>query len=741
MTKRNFLIGKGERLAEDIAGVRGGGPKAAPYTFGEARTRLAPKLAKAVEEIDALPAQACPNDQAIVSVTLNPEYIAKSYFPLDLLTAAGVTAVGSKPRKVKPDKRSKDRPPEEAITTELFVLGTRDALRKWSARLPAWQESERGGTDLRALEDIAAPMPEGKIKGGLPSSETGVFEVVLHTDALYGEQTILPEFRKYLKHLGIEASLERRFYAGGLCFLEVEAPTELADEIATFSIVRAVRQMPRLRILRPTIRANDIPTQSLRLPTEPALDRDIRVAIFDGGIPDGHPLTAWVRPIEASNIGPTHPEFLQHGVHVSSAFLFGSIDPRSPLSAPYANVDHYRVLDTAPGQNPFELFKVLDRIDKVLADQEYDIVNLSLGPQLPVEDDDVHAWTAVLDDRFGRANTLAGVAVGNEGEGDAILGLNRIQVPSDCVNALAIGACDTPGANWQRAPYSSVGPGRSPGLIKPDLVEFGGSMQRPFLVVSDQIDRTTVDATGGTSFATPSALRLGAGIRAHFGASLGMLAIRSLLIHRAERGEHPPEEVGWGRVARDLESIVICDDDTIRVVYQGTISPAKYIRTPIPMPPETIKGNAEITATICYKCRTDPHHPGNYTRAGLEVSFRPHDQKFSREDQVHANTKSFFGAANRGLTEEELRRDAWKWENCLHASKTLRGSSLRNPCFDIHYNARLEGRNFAPDEPLSYALIISVHAKHITDLYDQVIRKYATQLEPLRPTIDIPIRT
>lgn len=741
MTKRNFLIGKGERLFEDIVGVRGGGPKAATYTFEEARTRLTPKLAKMVRDIDALPSQACPNDQAIVAITLNPEYIAKSYFPHDLLTAAGVTAVGSKPKTIKPDKRSRGRPPEEAITTELFVLGTRETLRRWSVRLPAWQKAERGGKDLPSIEDVAAPIPKGKIKGELSKSQTSVFEVVLHTDELYGEQAVLPEFRKYLKYIGVEASCDRRFYAGGLCFVEIEAPSGLAQQIATFSIVRAVREMPRLRILRPTIRTNDIPTQPLRLPTGPALDRNIRVAIFDGGVPAGHSLTTWVRPIDASGVGASHAEYLQHGVHVSSAFLFGAIDPRMPLPIPYANVDHYRVLDNDPGQNPHELYEVLDRIDKVLADREYDIVNLSLGPSLPIEDDDVHAWTAVLDSRFGRLNTLAGVAVGNNGESDKILRLNRVQVPSDCVNALAIGACDTPGANWQRAPYSAVGPGRSPGLVKPDLVEFGGSIQRPFLVVGDRVDRTTVDATGGTSFATPSALRLAAGIRAHFGSNLGMLEIRTLLIHCAERGEHPGTEVGWGRIARNLDDIVICADDTIRVVYRGTISPAKYIRAPIPMPPGTIKGNVEITATICYKCQTDPHHPGNYTRAGLEVSFRPHDQKFSRADKVHANTKSFFGATNHGLTEEELRRDAWKWENCLHSNKTLRGASLKNPCFDIHYNARLEGRDFRPDEPLSYALIVSVRANHIIDLYDQVIRRYATRLEPLRPTVEIPLRT
>lgn len=153
-----------------------------------------------------------------------------------------------------------------------------------------------------------------------------------------------------------------------------------------------------------------------------------------------------------------------------------------------------------------------------------------------------------------------------------------------------------------------------------------------------------------------------------------------------------------------------------------------------------IPGKVKIAATICYATAVDPHHPGTYTRAGLEIAFRPNDGKRKKSDKVHADTKSFFSPSTLGLTEEELRRDASKWENCLHASKTFMGKSLQNPTFDIHYNARLEGRNFAPDQDLPYALVITVHAKKLADLYDQVVRKYATQLEQLRPLIDIPVR-
>ena len=148
-----------------------------------------------------------------------------------------------------------------------------------------------------------------------------------------------------------------------------------------------------------------------------------------------------------------------------------------------------------------------------------------------------------------------------------------------------------------------------------------------------------------------------------------------------------------------------------------------------------------LKATICYKSHTDPHHPGNYTRAGLEVTFRPHDERFTREGQLCPDSKSFFGSFPTGAAEDELRRDAWKWENCLHASRRMQGRSLHNPVFDIHYNSRLEGRNFAPDRKLPYALVVSVQAKGVADLYDQIVRRYAARLEPLRPILEVPVRT
>jgi len=740
MAKRNFLLGKGERLTEDVIVKSGGGPKDHPYSYSEAVERLSPMLSKAVDNLMDLPAEACPGGKAIASLTINPEYLAKSYFPSALLRSAGVEAVGSKQRKITPAKRSRGREPEEKLTTELFVIGKRDDFKRWNESMSTLDPDSQEAEELLRIEEIAAPAPKSKIKGKLPKSGDGVFELVLHTDELGGERLVLPELRSYLKSLELEPSLQKRFYAGGLGFIELDAPAERIEDIAKFSALRAVRQMPRLRMLRPPIKSASIPAPAPVLPDELPVNSSIKAAIFDGGIPDDHPLTVWATPIETSGLAEEHADFISHGVGVTSAFLFGHITPGAEIQRPYCFVDHYRVLDADPGSDPHELYEVLERIDAVLSSEEYDIVNLSLGPCVPIEDDEVHAWTAVLDDRFGRTDTLAGIAVGNDGEGDETLGLNRVQVPSDCVNALAIGACDSRDKMWGRASYSSVGPGRSPGIVKPDLVDFGGALERPFLTLGPS-SIPSLETTGGTSFATPSALRAAAGILAHFETNIGGLAARALLVHGAEFDGHEKREVGWGRIPQSLDDIVVCDDDTVRIVYQGSISPAKYQRVFVPMPDGQVGGKVAITATICYKSRTDPHHPGNYTQAGLEVSFRPHDQKFSRSGQLHPDTKSFFGKNSAGLFEDEQRRDAWKWENCLHDSHTYMGKSLKNPCFDIHYNSRLEGRDFRPDVSLPYAMIISVKAKSISDLYDQVVRKYATRLEPIRPSIEIPVRT
>ena len=740
MKKRNFLLGRGERLAEPVRVPSGPVDKISPYTFAEAKERLQPMLDRLVEKISKLPDDVCPEGNTVATLTLNPEFIAKSYYPDKLLRTLGLETIGSRKRKITPEKKSKGRDPKEATTTELFIKGHKNSFLRWAAEFSNWKEYDENILQIVEIEEINFPEAESKIKSFEDNGNSIVFEVVLQGIDDFSEVL----FKKYLKKLGVESSLERRFYVGGLSFFEIEAPTKLIENIAEFSLVRIVRKMPELRLLRPTFRSTGIGAGKVDYHNLEPINKTLKVAIFDGGVPDDHPICKWTTPYEFTDCGPATPELLEHGISVTSAFLFGHLDPSKTLPQPYSYVDHYRVLDDEPGQNPYELYEILNRIDDILSEEKYEFINLSIGPFLPIDDDEVHAWTAVIDHHLSTGNIVATIAVGNDGEGDPSINANRIQVPSDCVNALAIGACDVPDNNWQRAPYSSIGPGRSPGLMKPDLVDFGGSLGRPFLAVAS--DGIGFLQTGGTSFAAPSALRISTGIKAHFGNSLSPLAIRTLLIHSSERSHLPKNEVGWGRVARDLDNIVLCEDHVMRVVFQGKITASKYLRAPIPLPLTPINGMVRIKATLCYATNVDPHHPSNYTKSGLEVFMRPHKNKKRKvkegeNEPLHALTKTFFGDIRSNFsTEEELRNDAFKWENCLHTEKTFQGKSLHEPVFDIHYNARTEGHNDTKFQELNYALIITVEAPKVADLYDQVVRRYATLLEQIQPIIDIPLR-
>src|SRR3546814_14881926 len=62
---------------------------------------------------------------------------------------------------------------------------------------------------------------------------------------------------------------------------------------------------------------------------------------------------------------------------------------------------------------------------------------------------------------------------------------------------------------------SAVGPGRSPGYVKPDFLAFGGSPAAPFFVLGGG-RQSLARGANGTSFASPLALRCGVGIRANF---------------------------------------------------------------------------------------------------------------------------------------------------------------------------------------------------------------------------------
>jgi hypothetical protein len=742
--ENNYLLGNGERLAQPVEVRGGGGDKNPPYLFPKALARIQDRLASVRARLHALPGDACPNGEAIAVITMHPRYISKSDFPADLLSAVGLRPVGSRPRTVTPERWGVKKHPVEAVTEDIFVAGPLSAFDAWAAKLPSWTMNTSGAEHLSHIEDLAPVDAKSKLKSIPTDRDRVLLEVVLHNG---GDARIVRSFLDYARKHSAEPLEDRKRDVKGLTFVPVRVDPARAEELARFSFVRVARGMPSLRPFRPTI-LRVASGFDVQLPTAGPMDGTFRAVIFDGGIPARArgPLAPWVTLVEPADVGASVPGFEEHGLAVTTSFIFGPLSPGGSAPIPYCSLDHVRVLgEKDAAGTDLQYVDVLDRIEAHLKKhgQQYQFANISLGPRLPVEDDDVTAWTATLDQYFAHGQAVVTVAAGNDGELDPMAGLNRVQPPADGVNLLAVGAADSSGESWARATYSCVGPGRCPGLVKPDGVAFGGSDAEAFQVLG-----TTLRAMGvqGTSFAAPYALRSAAAVRVQLGKSLGALAIRALLIHRADGSkEYGKPEVGWGRFETDPVRLITCDDDESLVVFQGQLPVGEHLRAKIPTPQNPLQGMVTLTATLVIAPEVDPEHPSTYTRSGLEVAFRPHagKQRLYKDgsQSKHPKTTSFFTPTNMyGASEWLVREDGHKWEPCLRNHRSFRAASLKDPAFDIYYHHRAGGAKQLDPKPIDYALVVSLKAPKVADLYDRVVRAYANILVPIKPQIRIQIR-
>ncbi len=735
-----YLIGRAELLTYPIeAPKKKNGDKAHPYTLGEAQRVIVPEIEVANAIFQALPAKACADDLAVARLVLHPAYLAKSFFPKLLLDQVGLSSVGSRTRRIKPRHQTQKKAPPEAETTELFVAGTRAALSNFPAFARSLNEQMPVAEQFARIETFAAMTPTDRLH--LEGRTVGhVFEVGLHLPLEGNASDVRSMFADYAKDCGFEVNGAFEFEASRLLFVAVEGEASGLEPLSQFTLTRVVRPMPHLRAARPVTRSMPLAIP-FSLPSGEPLSREPKVAILDGGLPAEHVLDPYVRRYfladeEASDVA----DFSEHGLGVTSAVLFGPIEPEAAAEGPYAPVDHHRVLDAKiEGEDPYELYRTLGHVETVLLSRQYQFINLSLGPDLPIEDQDVHAWTAVIDSILSDGETLMTVAVGNNGERDAELSLNRIQVPSDSVNALSVGAADRSGDEWKRASYSATGPGRSPGRRKPDVVAFGGAPKEYFHVAAPG-KRPNLAATLGTSFAAPLALRSAVGIRAILGSAVHPLTIKALLVHGCEnKDEHDVHHVGWGRVPADINQLITCGEGEARIIYQGELRPGKFLRAPIPLPNFQLEGKVRLRATFCYASPVDPQDAGAYTKAGLGITFRPNSGK-RKEGAANASSATFFPAAE-FRTEAELRADLGKWETVLHAENSYYGSSLLEPVFDVHYNAREAGGQASSGAPaIRYALVVTVSAPKHAQLHQDILAAHAV-LQALEPQVSLPVRT
>ena len=733
--KVNYLIGRAEQLTRTVPPPRRNMEKKYIYSVGELRSRLVPQIEKIEKELEDIDKRLYPKNLTVTAITLHPSYISKSAFPAALFRSIGAYPIGSKATEVQPDKWKRKGKPEEVPSTQLFVAFQKENLRDLKNELEQLSDSDesRLRDDLETIWNISLVESNSKIKENENGSHE-YFEIGLHlvSTSILSEH-IKQAFIKYAAELNIEIRTELAFDIANLWFVPCKGNYENIKKLADFSFVRVIRPVPQLRAFNPVVRGLPV-SASFTVPTIKPVNSKVRVAILDGGLPSQHQLAPWVQNYRLSDPKASDcTDGPEHGLGVTSAFLFGPLKPGQQAARPFTYVDHHRVLDSKiNGEDPLELYRTLGHIEEILLSNQYEFINLSLGPDLPIDDDEVHPWTSLIDSYLSFGNTLMTVAAGNNGERDHSAGLSRIQVPSDCINAIAVGSSNCTGNTWERASYSAIGPGRSPGRIKPDLVAFGGSPTEYFHVPHSQ-HSTQLVPTCGTSFASPYVLRMAAGIRAILGEQISLLAIKALLVHTAHRNEQSSNEIGWGKVPDNFAQIIESEEGTVKILYQGELSPGKYLNVPLPIPDNGIDGQVKISATCCISCETDPQDTSMYTRAGITIKWMP---QFGSNPN---KTESFF-KQTRFATEAELRADAGKWESVLHSTKNKRGSSLDEPAFELHYSARENGGLTNNASPVKYAFIVSIEAPKNKTIFSDILTEYQDILTEIEPIVEIPVQ-
>lgn len=202
-------------------------------------------LRETVRELDALPASLCPNDEAVVSFWFRHHGRPQE----DLLRAMSritpVRVVGSRAPRPMP-------PPSPEPAAEWFVAGSRASFRRISEEAATWRPSQRRGALAGTVARVNPPVPNERVRARWGESATKALEVVLHAGGGAEDRHIVEGFRRYLRDLGLRPHRDRVLFAGKLGFLGLTATAEEALEVARFAFVRVVREMPRLRLQRPS---------------------------------------------------------------------------------------------------------------------------------------------------------------------------------------------------------------------------------------------------------------------------------------------------------------------------------------------------------------------------------------------------------------------------------------------------------------------------------------------------------
>lgn len=742
--KKHPIIAHGELYVEPIIKKGSGGDKKIPHEYQFAKQKM-------IQDLDRINRDFIENteiflEEKIICIRMEPKFEAKSYVPTSLVVSKDdMEIVGGRKYTFFDENGDEQngklyfmRTNDVGIQQLSFTLkkGIKDKVEKWCDQIGS----------IHSLDLLS---PDEKIMGFNETWESGAVEIVLHPIKEEKEKMI----SVFYKTIGIsKENTALKSYDDGLTFISTKCTREEIDKIKRFNPLRALHPLGSIEI--EPMRGN----LGFKAPsiTSPKKKSKITIGVFDGGTDENIPLLkGYTKSYDCVESKP-HPDYVSHGTGVCGAILHGNLAGKYEndiLPVPNVSVDSFRVLPLK-NTNDFEaalgLYEAIDAIEAIVKSRpDIKLYNLSFGPKGAILDDSISRFTYVLDKLTydvpeGEINPLFTIAVGNDGN----LGypLNRIQSPSDMVNGLGVGAYSyTIDGNKKRASYSCIGAGREGAKVKPDFLEFGGSQDRPFVLVGAQ--HNTLSLSAGTSFASPLAVGKIGKMMAKCEKVVPHMG-RTLLIHNADIDKDICQiEQGYGFCAENIDDFLMCDDNKVTILYTGSLIPTQIVKLPIFSPAiNNVNGKVKITwtiATVVDPCLNDPDA---YTNNGIDDVFIPHElvynftKKGSKpvklnltkpDDAIRAKDLLSKGykksdlpvsqPAKKNWNETDLRMKDFKWDSIIRKRKSMQGNSLLNPYLTLH----ALGRNGFDSSEIKYYAAITIEAsKYNGSLYDAILQNY-----------------
>lgn len=743
------IIANGQFYTEALIKRTGGQGPTLPHEYSEAKGKLSRDIFRIQESIRE--SKEVFLDEKVVCVRLEPKFEAKSYTPSSLVAESGMKLIGGRKYALSSEDNSKakmyfvrtnDR--ELSELKKKFDLGIKDHVTRWKEQ-------------VCTIKSIDLLHPDEKAMGFPESWEEGMVEVVIHPLGDAHEAEAVDRFFDVVK--AKKANAVVRTYDDGLTFVCMHMNREDIALARNYNPLRSIK--PMRDEWEDQLRRTSLVGPAPQLP-KTVMKSNVRVGVFDGGVKRGtRLLDPFVDLNDMVEANPTD-EGLEHGTNVCGAVLYGTglagKTASDTVDNPMVSVESFRVFPAKKSGDPeadYQMYTTIDIIEKVVKERtDIKLFNLSIGPKGAIIDDEINRFTYACDKLTydvgeGEVNPLFCVAVGNDG--DLVSPFNRVQSPSDMVNGLAVGAYSlSPLNDKYRMSYSCVGPGREGAKIKPDILEFGGSADRPFIAVKPGSE---IMGAMGTSMAAPVVAgkvgRLMA-LSDHIVPHLG----RALLIHSAEaEGVEGNVENGFGFCVEDVEEILNCSDNKVTILYEGEIASSTTVKLPIFAPGiNELHGIAEIKWTICTVVNPNVNDPDAYTNNCIEDTFYPNDMVFPFRKGRQVTNLDLLKADNiavanelirqgyikselpvskpakRYFAEADLRNGDFKWDTIIRKEVRMRCGSLLNPFISLH----AIGRDEYEHERIKYYVVITIDVPNYNgSLYDQILQTY-NNLTPIQ---------